>query len=1088
VWCLLCCATNGSIYFITAGLVSSQLNFPHSGGVVAGIVVGFIGLSGAIFAQVLLGGQGDGRCGLGGRFVGEGGRCGGSQGGKAGEVGVRGWLEGGTSCGGVGREKEGRREAPANVNFKPFIPCPFSFPPSQHATALSLYPPFPSPMQIYSALLAPNPPAFLLLACIGPAAVGILSLFIVRLFPPRIPPHTQGGSRGGCEFLPHAAPLAVALPPFNLIVSLSFIRLPFPFPPLPPPFFLPAPPAPRKPKVAAEESTGFALILHLHMLLAALSLTSAHSFLPLPFLQTLHFPRLTHASRTEPFIGSVLPDPPASRTPKVAAEETAGFSLILRLCMLLAAFLPHRHSFFLTPSPSPFPHFFPVPPAARTPKVAAEETAGFSLIMRLCMLLAAFLLLVITSQAFTTFSPHTTTAITITMLLLLLAPASVLLPSRSPSPSSATPSSSPSSLTHPHPQGSSDLSQPLLQSSSATSAAGGAPGSASPGASVLPPIREGETLHGSSVLPPSSPPPTHPPPPLSLSPHHSAFSPLSHSRTSPKPTSPEYTSPYNTPPLPSSGNTCSAAQSISSPPGAGGARGGGGLRGAGAISFVSPNRSGDAPKLGLSSSITAAAQASSFGTHSSVGSATLMHLLLGTSADSRTNRSGGATSGGGGEGEGGDDDWSYYFGEEETSVHGKNQSRVSGITSPKGGYSRGGDDEDEDECGEEEEEDGEEGEEEGDGAGDESTEQAHAGGAAAAGGRVYLGQDHSFGQALSTVEFWLLYGGLVCGFGAGLTAITNLAQIGEAQGYGNAQVLTSLVSIWQFLGRLASGSLSEHFVRAHGMPRPMALAAIQLLMAVGHLAFALAPPGGVYLGSLLIGFTYGGLCSVMPVIAAELFGRRCLGLLYNSLLAAAPLGSYLFSGVLAGYLYEIEARKDRGVTAGLVGAASLLAPREHWALEPVVGVGHVAGGSAAFSGVRKTLGLMLPTAAPTSPAAAAAVMGATAARAAATAAASAGAEHIGQGWLGSSWFGQGMQGWFSGVVGSAGGGGGEGPKACHGAHCFRLIFLILTAVCVLGAAVNVLVASRTARVYGLMRHSEGSAEETDEPEEKEDAR
>ncbi|CAI5458935.1 unnamed protein product [Closterium sp. Yama58-4] len=365
----------------------------------------------------------------------------------------------------------------------------------------------------------------------------------------------------------------------------------------------------------------------------------------------------------------------------------------------------------------------------------------------------------------------------------------------------------------------------------------------------------------------------------------------------------------------------------------------------------------------------------------------------------------GAVSVGGGKGEGGEDDWSYYFGEEETSVHGKTQSRVTGITSPKGGYSRGGDDDDEDECGEEEEEeDGEEREEEGDGAGDEATEQAHAGGAAAARGEVYLGEDHSFGQALSTLDFWLLYGGLVCGFGAGLTAITNLAQIGEAQGYGNAQVLTSLVSIWQFLGRLASGSLSEHFVRAHGMPRPMALAAIQLLMAVGHLAFALAPPGGVYLGSLLIGFTYGGLCSVMPVIAAELFGRRCLGLLYNSLLAAAPLGSYLFSGVLAGYLYEIEAQKDRGITAALAGAASWLTP----------------GGDAVRTG--------------------------------------------------------------------GGGGGGEGPKACHGAHCFRIIFLILTAVCVLGAAVNLLVASRTARVYGLMRHSEGGTEEADEAEGKEDAR
>lgn len=52
VWLLLSMATNGACFFITAGLVTAQRNFPQSGGIVAGIVVGFIGLSGAIFAQL----------------------------------------------------------------------------------------------------------------------------------------------------------------------------------------------------------------------------------------------------------------------------------------------------------------------------------------------------------------------------------------------------------------------------------------------------------------------------------------------------------------------------------------------------------------------------------------------------------------------------------------------------------------------------------------------------------------------------------------------------------------------------------------------------------------------------------------------------------------------------------------------------------------------------------------------------------------------------------------------------------------------------------------------------------------------------
>jgi len=60
-------------------------------------------------------------------------------------------------------------------------------------------------------------------------------------------------------------------------------------------------------------------------------------------------------------------------------------------------------------------------------------------------------------------------------------------------------------------------------------------------------------------------------------------------------------------------------------------------------------------------------------------------------------------------------------------------------------------------------------------------------------------------------------------------------------------------------------------------PRPVVIACVQTLMVLGLLSFAFAVPGSLYIGSLVVGFTYGGLCSLMPVTAGELFGLKSLG-------------------------------------------------------------------------------------------------------------------------------------------------------------------------------------------------------------------
>jgi hypothetical protein len=79
--------------------------------------------------------------------------------------------------------------------------------------------------------------------------------------------------------------------------------------------------------------------------------------------------------------------------------------------------------------------------------------------------------------------------------------------------------------------------------------------------------------------------------------------------------------------------------------------------------------------------------------------------------------------------------------------------------------------------------------------------------------RPHRGEDFKLKQAIVKADFWLLFFTFFCGVGTGVTALNNLGQIGEAQGYAKVDIFVSLISIANFLGRLGGGSLSEHYVR-----------------------------------------------------------------------------------------------------------------------------------------------------------------------------------------------------------------------------------------------------------------------------------
>lgn len=75
------------------------------------------------------------------------------------------------------------------------------------------------------------------------------------------------------------------------------------------------------------------------------------------------------------------------------------------------------------------------------------------------------------------------------------------------------------------------------------------------------------------------------------------------------------------------------------------------------------------------------------------------------------------------------------------------------------------------------------------------------------------GEDFKFGQVFVKADFWLLWFAYFLGMGSGVTVSNNLAQIGFAFGIKDTTILLCLFSFFNFLGRLTSGAISEHFVK-----------------------------------------------------------------------------------------------------------------------------------------------------------------------------------------------------------------------------------------------------------------------------------
>jgi Nodulin-like len=175
-----------------------------------------------------------------------------------------------------------------------------------------------------------------------------------------------------------------------------------------------------------------------------------------------------------------------------------------------------------------------------------------------------------------------------------------------------------------------------------------------------------------------------------------------------------------------------------------------------------------------------------------------------------------------------------------------------------------------------------------------------------------MGDDYSIMQALVSIDMIILFFATICGIGGTLTAIDNMGQIGQSLRYPAKSINTfvSLISIWNYAGRVTSGYVSEIVLSKYKFPRPLALTLVLLVSCVGHLLIAFGVPQSLYLASVIIGFCFGAQWPLLFAIISEVFGLKYYSTLYNFGSVASPIGLYILNVRVTGHLYDVEARKQ----------------------------------------------------------------------------------------------------------------------------------------------------------------------------------
>lgn len=169
-----------------------------------------------------------------------------------------------------------------------------------------------------------------------------------------------------------------------------------------------------------------------------------------------------------------------------------------------------------------------------------------------------------------------------------------------------------------------------------------------------------------------------------------------------------------------------------------------------------------------------------------------------------------------------------------------------------------------------------------------------------------LGESHTLTDALKRAEFWVLFLIMCVVYGAGLTLPNNLSSIVRAldEGY-DAAPFTTFSSIFQSLGRLSGGMVSEYNLQVHGTSRVTSFGIWVAMFSLSTIVFSFTNSIGMLYATVpLSTFTFGGVSTIFAPLCSELFGLLNMGMIYSVLRVSVLAGSATFGRMFAS-VYEM---------------------------------------------------------------------------------------------------------------------------------------------------------------------------------------
>jgi OFA family oxalate/formate antiporter-like MFS transporter len=164
------------------------------------------------------------------------------------------------------------------------------------------------------------------------------------------------------------------------------------------------------------------------------------------------------------------------------------------------------------------------------------------------------------------------------------------------------------------------------------------------------------------------------------------------------------------------------------------------------------------------------------------------------------------------------------------------------------------------------------------------------------------GGDYTFGEAIRTPQFWLLYAAYFCGCFAGLMVIGHIAGHGIESGLKpmEAAYAVSSLAIFNAITRILIGMVADK------MGTRFSFLAIFVLQVV---AMALLYPAGssVFFLSViaaLIGWNYGAMFTLFPATCLQYYGPTAQGANYGLLFTAFGLAGF-FGPYIGGLLKDV---------------------------------------------------------------------------------------------------------------------------------------------------------------------------------------